>query len=391
MNYIIKTGLFASSSGQVTDKKVIDENGVYIGNYTGRIFSERPINQGKLVYKNGDIYEGNWFNVRAGQGSFNSSVDGLQYNLVGQWENDEPVGKVTINFENGAKYEGEVRSWKYNGKGILTRPDGTSWEGKFKDDNPVGEGTERDIKGKIICSCKFDWEPPKSDVELKTKAKKGKTIDSEVNVFKGTNGVFTDPRDNQSYKWIKIGNQIWMAQNLNAVVFKNGIKLMEAKTSKKWISSGKDNLSSYCTYDNNSGLEPGYGKLYNRYAIEDPNDLAPEGWHIPTDEDWNMLINFLGGEGKAGIKMKSNKSWNYGGNGTNNSGFAALPGGWRGDIEQVSNTFAEFGTVGVFWSASPYNGNDDDFAYMLRSDLSKIDKLYYDSKWIGFSVRCLKD
>ena len=97
-----------------------------------------------------------------------------------------------------------------------------------------------------------------------------------------------------------------------------------------------------------------YGKLYNWYAINDPRGLTPEGWHIPSDEEWKLMIDSLGGKASAGRKMKSTNGWNSiseNGNGTNESGFDGLP----NDIRQRNGRFKYVGYFGYWWGSNNYN------------------------------------
>ena len=119
---------------------------------------------------------------------------------------------------------------------------------------------------------------------------------------------------------IKIGNQIWQKNNLDVITFNNGDIIPEAKTIEDWVVSGQTGKPVWCYYDNDSSKQQAYGRLYNWYAANDPRGLAPQGWHVATETDWKVLINFLGGDAIAGTKMKSTTGWNEN-NGSNSSGF----------------------------------------------------------------------
>jgi len=113
--------------------------------------------------------------------------------------------------------------------------------------------------------------------------------------------------------------------------------------------------------------------------------LAPKGYHVPSDAEWTVLTNYLGGENVAGKKMKSTSGWIDQGNGTNSSGFSGLPGG----VRYSNGTFYDQGNSGYWWSASEYYA---DYAY-YRNLHHNNDNLYrnYPNKDKGFSVRCLRD
>lgn len=135
--------------------------------------------------------------------------------------------------------------------------------------------------------------------------------------------------DGNIYKTIKIGEKVWMAENLNVSHFRNGDLIPEAKTIEEWVLAGTKNEPAWCYYNNDSENSIKYGKLYNWYAVNDPRGLAPENWTIPDNNEWAKLIDYLGGSKEAGAGMKSATGWNSKGNGDNSSRFTALPGGGR--------------------------------------------------------------
>ena len=113
-----------------------------------------------------------------------------------------------------------------------------------------------------------------------------------------------------SQKSVTVGSQIWSTENLNVAKFRNGDAIPEAKTDEEWQQASANEYPAWCYYNNNKKNAKKYGKLYNWYAVNDPRGLAPEGWHIPSNDDWEGLIYFLGGYEMAGLKIKSTKGWN---------------------------------------------------------------------------------
>lgn len=190
-------------------------------------------------------------------------------------------------------------------------------------------------------------------------------------------------------KEVTIGKQVWMTQNLNVDKFRNGDPIPEAKTNEEWRKAGENGEPAWCYYNNNPDNGDRYGKLYNWYAVNDPRGLAPEGWKIPSDEEWSRLADFLGGEWVAGTKMKST---DFGadyegksGNGTNESGFSGLPGGLRSN----GGTFYNIGKNGYWWSSSE---DDTDNAWLRYLGYHYGDVFRgLNDKGLGFSVRCLRD
>jgi uncharacterized protein (TIGR02145 family) len=170
--------------------------------------------------------------------------------------------------------------------------------------------------------------------------------------------TFTDSRDGKKYKYVKIGTQTWMAENLN----------YEAEGSK--------------CYENKSANCEKYGRLYDwNTALK----ACPKGWHLPSDEEWSVLVDFAGGNEIAGTKLKAKGGWYNNGNGTDEYGFSALPSG-AGDPD---GSFYYVGSSGFWWSALENNASN---AY-TRSIYYDLDLAHWDdadkSNW--FSVRCLQD
>ncbi|MCF8302243.1 MAG: fibrobacter succinogenes major paralogous domain-containing protein [Bacteroidales bacterium] len=207
--------------------------------------------------------------------------------------------------------------------------------------------------------------------------------------------TFTDPRDGQEYEAVLIGDQCWMAENLNIGERIDGDEEME----------NNDIMEKYC-YDDDEANCDEYGGLYQwdemmHYTTQQGTQgICPPGWHLPTDEEWMMLEGAVDSQygypdpeweqtgyrgSDAGYNLKSTSGWYNNGNGSDAFGFAALPAGWR-----LSNSvFYYLGSLAFFWSSSEYGSG-----YARYRGLDKLSDEVgrnYDSKSIGFSVRCLKD
>ncbi len=173
--------------------------------------------------------------------------------------------------------------------------------------------------------------------------------------------TLTDPRGGQQYKTAKIGNQTWMAENLN------------------YAASG-----SKC-YGNNPANCEKYGRLYN---WETAKKACPSGWHLPSDGEWEVLAEAVGGGEVAGKKLKAKSGWNTGSGyvpGTDDYGFSALPGG----NGYSDGYFYYVGNYGFWWSATEY---DSDYAWSRYMDYGSSDVgRDYGNKSGLFSVRCLQD
>jgi uncharacterized protein (TIGR02145 family) len=189
-----------------------------------------------------------------------------------------------------------------------------------------------------------------------------------INSFSQT-GTFTDPRDGQTYKTIKIGNQTWFAQNLNY------------KTAdSRW-------------YDNSEANGKIYGRLYTWDAAK---NACPDGWHLPSDDEWKILEMSLGMSKSdanrihwrgtvQGLQMKSTSEWKDNGNGTNSSGFNALPGGQS----YRDGSFEDLGYSGYWWSSTEESLKGAWFR-SLKYDNVGVDRYDFNMTH-GFSVRCVKD
>ena len=182
---------------------------------------------------------------------------------------------------------------------------------------------------------------------------------------------------------VKIGTQTWSTKNLDVSKFRNGEAIPFAKTDAEWNSAGENMKPAWCYYENKTANGTKYGKLYNWYAVNDARGLAPTGYHIPSEEEWMTLSDNLGNE--AGTKMKSTTGWNNPGNGTNTSGFAGLPGGFR----NYNGSFFDIGTFGGWWSSS--EGSTDSAWYRNLSSYYGSVFSYSNYKRNGLSVRCLRD
>lgn len=203
--------------------------------------------------------------------------------------------------------------------------------------------------------------------------------------------ALVDSRDGQSYNTVLIGTQCWMAENLNIGTRIDG------------VNDQTDNsiIEKYCD-DNNTTKCDTYGGLYQwdemmQYIVsEGVQGICPEGWYLPTDDDWKQMEMVLGmSQSQAdaigsrgtneGSKMKNTSGWLYSGNGTNSSGFSGLPGGHR----LTSGAFNDIGGTGYWWSSTEYADSNP----WKRSLEASHDQVYrfWNYKGSGFSVRCLKN
>jgi len=213
----------------------------------------------------------------------------------------------------------------------------------------------------VVKPYRVRWEAKKREAELLARIKE---LETKLSIPSASDQVgFTDPRDGKFYKTIKINGQVWMAENLN------------------YAAEG-----SKC-YNNDEANGAKYGRLYD---WETAKKACPTGWHLPSDKEWETLVNYVGGKDIAGKKLKSKIGWkDYGngidGNGIDEYGFSALPGGY-GDL---GGFFQNAGNIGHWWSSTEY----------VTSYAWDLD-MYYNYESVGmnhvfktglYSVRCVQD
>ena len=173
-----------------------------------------------------------------------------------------------------------------------------------------------------------------------------------------------------------------MAENLRVTHYRNGDPIAEVSDREVWAGHV---TGAYCTYDNSPGNADIYGLLYNWHAVNDRRKLAPTGWHIPTDQEWQTLIDYLGGNSYAGVVMKDSSGWVENGNGNNISKFTARPGG----VRTSNGVFDGIEYSASFWSSSEIS-TDGAWGRWL-SYLSPGIGLDDANQLDGFSVRCVRD
>ena len=187
--------------------------------------------------------------------------------------------------------------------------------------------------------------------------------------------------DSNVYNTVTLGTQIWMKENLKVTKYNDGAAIPLVNDNSVWFHTI---TPAYCWYNYNHST---LNALYNWYTVN-THKLCPIGWHVPTDIEWTILTNYLGGDSIAGGKLKEIDTihWihiNIGA--SNETGFTALPYGYC----RPDETFGGIGYYGFWWSATE-DGSDYAFDRDMHFDNSNID-INNHSKRYGFSVRCVKD
>ena len=208
--------------------------------------------------------------------------------------------------------------------------------------------------------------------------------------------------DGNVYNAVQIGIQCWMKENLKTTTYSNGSSIPNITDPYEWtyLTTG-----AYAWYDNDISWKDSYGALYNWHAVDDANRLCPTGWHVPTNDEWTALTDFIGGTGEPnGNELKSCRqvSSPLGGEcntsehprwedlnssiyGTDNFGFSGLPGSYR----TQQGDFIQIGTHGIWWSSTEYSSNYAWTRYLHYYD-GRVNMTESD-KQSGLSVRCLRD
>ena len=193
---------------------------------------------------------------------------------------------------------------------------------------------------------------------------------TEFNELRGDNILFKVDATTNNLNTIKIGTQTWTTKNLDVTTYRNGEVIPQVQDANAWANL---RTGAWCYYENNTANGSSYGKLYNWYAVNDPRGLAPEGYHIPSDAEWKILTDYLGGESVAWLD-----------NGTNETGFMSLDCGYR----THEGVFMGRGKEVSYW-----NSNDTGVPFAWRVKFTNSNEIQYLDilKSFGFSVRCLRD
>ena len=203
-----------------------------------------------------------------------------------------------------------------------------------------------------------------------------------------------------TYPSVNIGSQTWMQKNLNVSKYKNGVVIPQVTDAAQWAAL---TTGAWCWYNNDSAnYAATYGKLYNWYAVNDSNGLAPDGWHVPTNSEWNKLIRNIDGTADT-VCLNCNQSSTAGGalketgtahwtspntGASNATGFLGLPGGGRNQL----GSFYQINQNGIWWSFTPLvSPTVPSATYYIDYNSTKSYIGGNDYKWQGFSVRALRN
>lgn len=224
-----------------------------------------------------------------------------------------------------------------------------------------------------------------TDAGTSTETKEDFIVVEQVPGGCGQTSIVTDI-DGNAYSVVTIGGQCWLGENLKTTRFRDGTPIPEVTDGQAWTAL---TTSAMCSYNNDNANDAAYGKLYNWFAANDPRGLCPEGWHLPHDNEFAVLTEYLDPDDEfAGGRLKEagTAHWLAPNEGANNSsGFTGLPGGMRFREGQ----FDHLGLRGLFW-ASREDGDFEGYFLTLTYETPVAHRTHL-WKQSGFSCRCVKD
>jgi uncharacterized protein (TIGR02145 family) len=193
------------------------------------------------------------------------------------------------------------------------------------------------------------------------------------------------------YQTVQIGDQVWMAENLKTTKLKDGTDIAWVEDDSVWFNLSLAETPGFCWYLNDEATYgETYGPLYNWYTVE-TGKLCPEGWHVPSDAEWILLTTYLGGAQVAGGKLKETGTIQWespNASATNETGFTALPAGWR----EPWGYYDYLGLMGSWWSTDWTSNSYNSFGFIRLVSFENGEMIRDGfAKNIGVSVRCLKD
>ena len=306
-------------------------------------------------------------------------------------ENTPPSCKITILNENEEYFQGDT---------LIISVDATDDDGEIKRVNIYINDVN--VYTTVNPPYTFYWSTSETDIGdyiiIATAIDDNNEESSDnltIQIFDKLTDMITDIEGNV-YKTVKIGDQWWMAENLKVTKYRNGESIINIINETAWIELDSSKIGAYCFYDNNENNGQIYGYLYNWFSINDSRNIAPEGWHVATDEDWKQLEMYIGltksesdttgfrGHNE-GNKLKATYLWKDDKNGTDDFGFSALPAG----IRAVDGKYYSLEQETTFWTSTEERKNGA-WNRILNYEYSSIYRAR-PLKNFGCSVRCVKN
>lgn len=253
-------------------------------------------------------------------------------------------------------------------------------------DNKVGGNMSDDV---MYCRVEMLQPGTKYYVKVFAKNERGIRFGEEIEFV--TNSTISDI-DGNGYNTVTLGTQVWMVENLKTVRYNDGTEIPAANETTDWESFEGP---AYSWYNHSMAVEDLYGALYN-WEVVKSGKLCPAGWRIPTDEEWQTLIDYCGGEQiAASFLKKTGADWDTPENATNYSGFCALPGGTS---SAVLGSFSGEGMLGAWWTSTiDYSYDVNEGRFLVRKMINQNSAVEKDGGlerggYLNFlSVRCIKE
>jgi uncharacterized protein (TIGR02145 family) len=222
---------------------------------------------------------------------------------------------------------------------------------------------------------------------ISVKLKNSEVLKSPQSSRNKTNIIEIQNKQSKEYDYVVIGTQVWMSKNLDVNTFQNGDPIPQVKNDEEWKKVAKNKSPAWCYYEYNVENGIRFGKLYNWYAVNDKRGLAPKGWRIPKNQDWDRLLKQIGNPTYNAKDLLSIQGWSFE-NGTNKTGFNAQPAGGR-----FLEKFEQKGESACFWGADDSKIKNDGFerggSLFLTSQWFLNDASGYPKEYC-LSVRCIK-
>lgn len=246
------------------------------------------------------------------------------------------------------------------------------------------------VEGAVILGDSEDANPAAGTIRWTGTDFEGWTGSRWISLTSGPSGGLTFVKDVEAntYRVVTIGSQFWMAGNLRVTLYNDGTPIPNVTLSTSW---GTLSTPAYAWYDDSMAGANTYGALYNWYVVDTLSNgnknVCPVGWHVPSEQDFMELINYLGGESVAGIQLKEAGNVHFlesNETATNESGFTAIPGGYRFNTSNY-----EKGFYAQYWSTTATNSTHAKFV-----DIEYDGEYAFipdQAKEIGNSIRCVKD
>ena len=189
--------------------------------------------------------------------------------------------------------------------------------------------------------------------------------------------------DGNVYNVVRIGTQLWTVENLRTTKYNDGTMITTGLSNSSWQAATS---GAYAIFEDDNTNDAIYGKLYNWYAVS-TSKLAPKGWHIPSNAEWDVLVKELGGSQVAGGKMKTTSTlWEAPNLGADNSSkFSAVPSGYKGP----SANYELLGRAAYWWASTPRNASQADYLNVDKNLAGAASNAA--NKTFGYAVRCIKD